>query len=321
MPTLIHGRTFGTLQFEEKTFKALNRPLPDNLTDNYLEYIKQPATIMETAWMMHKCKWEVRENRLYLTEMFQTHLLRKFTDSEEVLATWVDKLILHRATETIISSKSILRKENIYYTELCFKNAKLLRKNQKVSTVDFKGYKKTIIKEHCQEGIFTFDRDDVVLKNKKICLKGRDVLLPYLEEDINVMLRTSHKGISLSMKDVNEVVENASIVTYLCESIVCNAKYRKVMQDNIDEIINKIKVMTDGKKVNYLVHIDMDEKFDFEIVKEFMECMYDLGDERQVLIGFNEHKKEKVSKGKEDVFDDCDEVPSEAFIKVFMGVS
>ena len=321
MPTLRHGRTFGILQFEEKTFKVLNRPLPETLTDKYLEHIKQPVTIMETAWMMHKCKWKIKKERLYLTEMFQTHLLKKFLNQEEVLAIWVDKLFLHRATETIISSKSILRKENIYYHELRFKSAKLLGKKPKVSTVYPKGSKKSIIKGHSQEGIFTFDRDDIVLKNKLICLKGTDVLLPYLEEDINDMLLTSYKGISLSMKDVNEVLQNASVVTYMCESIVFNAKYRKVMQDNIDEIINKIKVITDGKEVNYLVHIDMDEKFDFEIVKEFMERMYDMADENQVLIGLNEHKKKKISKRKMDIFDDYDEVPLHAFVKVLMGVS
>ena len=321
MPTLRHGRTFGILQFEEKTFKVLNRPLPETLTDKYLEHIRQPATIMETAWMMHKCKWKIKKERLYFTEMFQTHLLKKFLNQEEVLATWVDKLLLHRATETIISSKSILRKENIYYIELHFKDAKLLRKNQKVSTMYPKGFKKSIIKGYSQEGIYTFDRDDVALNDKQICLKGSDVLIPYLEVDMNDMLLTSHKGISLSMKDVNEVVQNVSMVTYLCESIVCNAKHRKVMQDNIDEIINQIKVVTDGKEVNYLVHIDMDEKFDFEIVKEFMERMYDMADENQVLIGFHERKKKKISKRKMDIFDDYDEVPLHAFVKVLMGVS
>ena len=321
MARLRDDRTLGRLQFEEKECKVLNRPLPKSLTDKYLQYIKQPHTIMKTSWMLHKCKWKIEKDSLYLTEMFQTHLLKKFLEKEEILATWVDELLLHRATEIIISSKSILRKENIYYSELRFKDAKLLGKKQKLSTMYPKGSQNSIIQGQCQEGIFTFDRDDVVLKNKQIYLKGSDVLLPYLEEDMNAMLLTSHKGISLSMKDVNEVVDNAAIVTYMCESIISNVKHRKVMQNNIDEIINKIKIITDGKEVNYLVHIDMDTGFDFKIVKEFMERMYDMCDESPVIIGFNERKKETISKKKEDVFDEKDEKSSHAFVKILMGVS
>jgi len=287
------------------------------LMEKYAQYIKKPQTIIETLWMLHKCKWEVRENRLYLTEMFQTHLLRKFTDSEEVLATWVDKLLFHRVTEMILSSKSILRKENVYYTELRFKNAQLLAKKLKVSTAYGKDMEIRGIFEATQLGIFTFDREDIFLKDKKLIIKGDDELIPHLQKDINAMLKKSHKGINLNMEDMKTVLQKASKVTYLCDVVSKN----KNMNNVINRILDRVKVITDASSVNYLVYIDMDEGFDFEVMKAFMERMYDMCDDSHVIIGFNERKKKKKPKKKEDIFDERDEVPSHVFIKVLMGVS
>ena len=317
MATLRHGRTFGILQFEKKEYRVCNRPLSKSLMEKYAQYIKKPQTIIETLWMLHKCKWEVRENRLYLTEMFQTHLLRKFTDSEEVLATWVDKLLFHRVTEMILSSKSILRKENVYYTELRFKNAQLLAKKLKVSTAYGKDMEIRGIFEATQLGIFTFDREDIFLKDKKLIIKGDDELIPHLQKDINAMLKKSHKGINLNMEDMKTVLQKASKVTYLCDVVSKN----KNMNNVINRILDRVKVITDASSVNYLVYIDMDEGFDFEVMKAFMERMYDMCDDSHVIIGFNERKKKKKPKKKEDIFDERDEVPSHVFIKVLMGVS
>jgi len=267
--------------------------------------------------MLHKCKWKLEKDNLYLTEMFQTHLLKKFLEKEEVLATWVDELHLHRATEATISSKSILRKENVYFSELRFKSAKLVLEKQKVSTVYSKGSKKSIIQGYCQEGIFTFYRDDIVLKDNKVCIKGSDVLVPYLEKDINAMLKKSNKGgIDLNIVDMRKVLKKASKVTYLCD-VVSQTKY---MNTDINCILDRIKVITDESSANYLVHLDMEAGFNFEVVKEFMECMYDICDDGHVLVGCNERKKKKLSNKKKDIFDEQDEVKPYLVLKVLIGV-
>jgi hypothetical protein len=316
---LEHDRILGRLQFEEKEFKVLNRPLPESLTDKYLQYITQQDTIITTSWMMHKCKWKIEKDNLYLTEMFQTHLLKKFVEKEEVLATWVDELLLHKATEIIISSKNILRKENIYYSELRFKGAKLLGNKQKVSTIYPKGSKKSTIQGHCQEGIFTFDREDIICDNKNLTIKGRDEIISYLEQDINDMLKKSHKGINLNIVDMKNVLKKSTQVTYLCEGFFLGNK--KQMATDINEIFDRINIVTKKRRVNYLVHIDIDKGFPFDIVKNFMERMLDICDDCYCLIGFNEHKKIKGSKKKKDIFEELDEVKPCVVFKVLMGVS
>ncbi|MBA1420973.1 MAG: hypothetical protein FAF03_09025 [Epsilonproteobacteria bacterium] len=143
------------------------------------------------------------------------------------------------------------------------------------------------------------------------------MLVPYLEKDINAMLKKSNKGgIDLNIADMRKVLKKASKVTYLCD-VVSQTKYMNI---DINRILDRVKVITDKSPSNYLVHLDMEAGFNFEVVKEFIECMYDMCDDGHVLVGCNERKKKKLSKKKEDVFYEQDEVKPYVVLKILMGV-
>ena len=317
MARLANDRTLGSVQFEGKECKVLNRPLPEFLTNKYLQCIKQPHTILTTSWMIHKCKWKIEKDKLYLTEMFQIQLLKKFLDDEEILATWVDKLLLHRATEIIISSKSILRKENIYYTEFHFQDAKLLSKKPKISTKYVREVGNKYRLGHMPLGVFTFDRKDIFFTAENLHIKGEDGLIPFLEKEINSMLKKNNKGgIELNIEDMRKVLKQTSKVTYLCDVISTTTH----MNADIHRILDRINIIRDELPANCLVHIDTEVGFNTEVVKEFMERMYDMCDDGYIFIGCNERKKRKISKKKEDIFFEVDEVKPYMVLKVLMGV-
>ena len=317
MARLADDRALGSVQFEEKVCKVLNRPLPEFLTNKYLQYIKQPHSILKTSWMLHKCKWKIEKDKLYLSEMFQAHLLKKFVDGEEILATWVNKLLLHRATEIIISSKSILRKENIYYTELHFQDAKLLSKKPKVSTKYVREVGNKYLLGHMPLGVFTFGREDIFFTDENLHIKGDDGLIPFLEKEINAMLKKNNKGgIDLISVDMRKVLKKTSKVTYLCDVISITMH----MNADINRILDKVNLIRDELPTNYLVHIDTEVGFNTEVVKEFMECMYDMCEDSYIFIGCNECKKRKTFREKEDVFYEVDEVKPSLVLKVLMGV-
>ena len=317
MARLADDRTLGSVQFEEKECKVLNRPLPEFLTNKYLQYFKQPHSILKTSWMLHKCKWKIEKDQLYLTEMFQTHLLKKFVEKEEILATWVDKLLLHRATEIIISYKSILKKENIYYIEFHFQDARLLSKKPKVSTKYVRKIGNKYLLGHMSLGVFTLDREDIFFTDENLHIKGEDGLIPFLEKEINAMLKKNNKGgIDLNSVDMRKVLKQTSKVTYFCD-IVSRTVH---MNADINRILYKVNLIRDELPTNYLVHIDTEAGFNFELLKEFMERMYDMCDDGYIFIGCNEHKKRKISKKKEDVFFEVDEVKPYMVIKILMGV-
>jgi len=317
MARLADDRTLGSVQFEEKECKVLNRPLPEFLTNKYLQYLKQPHTVLKTSWMLHKCKWKIEKDKLYLTEMFQTQLLKKFVEKEKILATWVDKLLLHRATEIIISSKSILKKENIYYTELHFQDAKLLSKKPKVSTKYVREVGNKYLLGHMPLGVFTFDREDIFFTDENLHIKGDDTLIPFLEKEINAMVKKNNKGgIDLNSVDMRKVLKKTSKVTYLCD-VVSTTEH---MNADIHRMLDRINIIRDELPANCLVHIDTEVGFNTEVVKEFMECMYDMCDDSYIFIGCNERKKRKISKKKEDVFYEVDEMKPYMVLKVLMGV-
>ena len=317
MARLADDRALGSVQFEEKECKVLNCPLPEFFTNKYLQYIKQPHSILKTSWMLHKCKWKIEKDKLYLTEIFQIHLLKKFVEKEEILATWVDKLLLHRATEIIITSKSILRKENIYYTELHFQDAKLLSKKPKVSTKYVREVGNKYLLGHIPLGIFTFERKDIFFTDENLHIKGEDGLIPFLEKEINAMLKNTNKGgIDLNSADMRKVLKKTSKVTYLCD-VVSTTEH---MNADINRILDNVNLIRDELPTNYLVHIDTEAGISSEVVKEFMERMYDMCDDSYIFIGCNERKKQKISKKKEDVFYDVDKVKPYMVLKVLIGV-
>ena len=317
MARLANDRTLGSVQFEGKECKVLNRPLPEFLTNKYLQYFKQPHSILKTSWTLHKCKWKIEKDNLYLTEMFQTHLLKKFLDDEEILATWVDKLLLHRATEIIISSKSILRKENIYYSELRFQDAKLLSTKPKVSTKYVREVGNKYLFGDMPLGVFTFDMKDIFFTDENLHIEGDDTLIPFLGKEINAMLKKNNKGgIELNIVDMRKILKKTSKVTYLCD-VVSSTEH---MNADINRILDKVNLIRDELPTNYLVHIDTEAGFNAEVVKEFMERMYDMCDDGYIFIGCSERKKRKISKKKEDALDEADEMKPYMGLKVLMGV-
>jgi hypothetical protein len=298
MITKRHDSSCGILLHEGKKFKVLNRPISESLIDKYDEYSKNTITVIEEIWMFHTCKWEIRKNKLYLTEMFQSHLLRLFTNKNFMLATWVDKLLLHRATEVLMSSKKDNRKEKLYYSDLRFDNANLVSKKISISSSYTLGMYREINYKGVQEGIFTFDIKDVCLSENLVLFDSNDDLIPYLENDIFGMLKKSNQGVKLDIKDFSRVLQSSSKVTYVCYELSTH-KNRQTMMDNLNSIVDKIDTIVDKKPANYLVHIEIDHNFNFEMVRIFMERLYDLcSDDSTVLMGINEHKKIKLSKKK-----------------------
>ena len=110
----------------------------------------------------------------------------------------------------------------------------------------------------------------------------------HLNEEINAMLLKSHNDINLSIEDVREVLKCASRVMYFCESIACPQNDLDDMRRNIYDIVDRLKVLTSGARVNYLIHIDLDEKIDLDMVRFFMDNLYELcEDDATVIFGTN----------------------------------
>jgi N-acetylglutamate synthase-like GNAT family acetyltransferase len=170
------------------------------------------------------------------------------------------------------------------------------------------------------EGIFTFDKKEVFLDKKCVKIDGNDNLIPYLENDINSMLKKNTHGIELDMKDFSSVMKKSSKVTYVCYG-VCTHKNRQVMLDEVNSILDKIDVVVGKISANYLVYIEMEYNFDFDIAKIFMASLYDVSsDDSIVIMGFNEAKKLKLSKKKKNYMNDEEKkVPCVTF-KIIIGV-
>jgi hypothetical protein len=99
----------GALRTPEQTWRVLNRPLPDYICHRYdalRTELRQPAS--SVPWRHHQCQWELRDGKLYLSELFRPDLLEMLINRKELLATWVEKLILHRVTEIPLGGKECL---------------------------------------------------------------------------------------------------------------------------------------------------------------------------------------------------------------------
>ena len=117
----------------------------------------------------------------------------------------------------------------------------------------------------------------------------------HLKEEINAMLLKSDNDINLSMEDVREVLKSASRVMYLCEGISCHQNDLDNMRKNIYDIVDRLKILTSGARVNYLIHIDLDEKIDLDMVRFFMDNLYELcEDDATVIFGTNTIKRKDI---------------------------
>jgi len=170
-----------------------------------------------------------------------------------------------------------------------------------------------------QNSIFTCDTDCVLVKRTCIKLDYEDENISYIENDINSMMKKSVDGIDLCIEDFKTILDKSSKMTYMSHSIFCHKNSsKKEMLDAINLIVRDVILISSKKTlVNYLVHIEIHEKCDFDIVKFFMESLYDESDDSIVLVGFSELKKIESSTTNKVYFDE-DKNPSMIF-KICMG--
>ena len=171
-----------------------------------------------------------------------------------------------------------------------------------------------------QKSIFTCDTDCIIMKRDCIKLDYEDENISYIENEINSMMQKNVDGIDLCIEDFKTVLDKSYKMTYMSHSVFChNNTTKKEMFDAINLIVRDVILFSSKKRlVNYLMHIEMHEKCDFDIVKFFMESLYDESDDDSiVLVGFSESKPIESSTTNK-VYFDGDKNPS-MILKICMG--
>ena len=130
-------QTLGTLHTPKRTWQVLNRPLPDNILESYealpTELHQRYSSI---PWRFHRCRWVLRDDRLYLSELFRSGLLEMLTAETELPAVWVEELILHRATEIPLDSEECIDTDTyrLHITRYQFEKGRFVGERSSITT-------------------------------------------------------------------------------------------------------------------------------------------------------------------------------------------
>jgi hypothetical protein len=130
-------QSLGTLRTPKRTWRVLNCPLPAHIYRRYdalpPEHKQPPSSI---PWQYHRCRWVLRNDRLYLTELFRPGLLEMLTAETEMPAVWVEELILHRATEMPLDSEECIDTNTyrLHITRYMFEKGKFIGERSSITT-------------------------------------------------------------------------------------------------------------------------------------------------------------------------------------------
>ena len=333
-----HDVSRGELSYNGRKYKVLNRPLSNELLEKCNSLNKKDIQLFTTAlWMFHRCKWEIRKKKLYLTEMFQSNLLKKLTGKSELEAYWVDKLSIHVATEVPIACKKSLGKEILHRIDIIFRNGKYIGTEQYASTDYGIQIKRMVNYMGAQQGMFTFNKECIALGSDGIKLDCRDKFVRYLENDINSMMKKSVDGIDLSIEDFQGITTSSPKMMYVCDELclrddLTNDNKLELMRHFAEAIADKIQIVAGKVPKKYLIQIEIEKNFFFDAIKALIDILdekftassdnyFNFSDDDRFIVGLS-YAEEYLPLDKELILiDDQLVLPSSscAIVKIFVG--
>ena len=183
-------QVYGSLLYRGTYMDVVNIPLPKYLLDGY-DRLKRSGhhSTMEVFSLFPQCKWEIKRDRLYLTELFQPNLLKALCGEDIIHARWVQELITLHATVYEYPNFDIRAK--LYLRKFRFEEGVLVDKKLVITRNYGMAARRFIYHLGLQEGIFIFNRDVFhILDNQFMFYYGynpRDFDF-YLGKEINTML-------------------------------------------------------------------------------------------------------------------------------------
>lgn len=334
-----HDVSRGKLIYKGREYKVLNRPLSNELLVKCNSLDTNAIQTFTTAlWMFNQCKWEIKKKKLYLTEIFQSNLLKKLTAKSELEVFWVDKLVVYVVTEVPIPSKKSLGKEILHRIDIIFRNGKYIGTEQHASTDYGIQIKRMVNYMGAQQGMFTFDKECITLGSDGIKLDCGDKFVRYLENDINSMMKKSVDGIDLSIEDFQDITTSSPKMMYVCDELclrddLTNDNKLELMRHFAEAIADKIQIVAGKVPTKYLIQIEIEKNFFFDAIKVLIDILdekltassdnyFNFSDDDRFIVGLSSVEEYLPSDKELILIDDKLVLPSSfcAIVKIFVGL-
>ncbi len=208
-----HNTKYGTLIYQGREYALLNSLLPRELTGKYDqlgEEVMRPYC--SAQWMKQQTRWEIRDQVLYLVEMFDEKILPLLIGEHEMKAIWVDMLAVHIATEIPLDRDGYRHtKETVHFLELRFNDARHIVTQKKEGKGFFDQSRRMVKYIGRQEGLYRFDSVLLSFVEGGVSLNAHGTIAEYMTNDLMVI--GGSVCLERMLRDVDQVL-------YLCETIV-----------------------------------------------------------------------------------------------------